>query len=111
MYLRKAVKWTQAARVTARHFVLKHLETHPCIDCGEVDPIVLTFDHVRGDKRHNIATMVSKGSRLTSIQNEIDKCEVRCANCHTRRTAYQFGWFKVLAANARQVEHLHGKQD
>jgi hypothetical protein len=27
------------------------------------------------------------------IAAEIEKCEVRCANCHWRTAAQQFGWY------------------
>ena len=69
-----------------------YLLTHPCVDCGEADPVVLEFDHVRGEKVANLSMMIrSRPWRV--IMEEIDKCDVRCANCHRRRTARQFGWY------------------
>lgn len=64
-----------------------------CVDCGERDPIVLEFDHVRGDKRGRLAELARRTSWAT-IAAEIAKCEVRCANCHRRRTAQQLGWYR-----------------
>jgi hypothetical protein len=78
--------------VRNRIYVLSHLSTHPCVDCGEPDPVVLEFDHVRETKRHNISDMVKHSMSIKTIQLEIDKCEVRCANCHRRKTAKQFGY-------------------
>jgi len=72
-------------REEARHFVFTYLSNHPCVDCSETDPYVLTFDHVKGSKKMNISQMVNQGYSLKAIQREIDKCEVRCANCHMRR--------------------------
>ena len=71
-------------RETARKFVVHYLTTHPCIDCGETDPMVLTFDHVKGSKKMNVSQMVNQGYSLQAITAEIEKCEVRCANCHMR---------------------------
>jgi hypothetical protein len=68
----------------ARQFVTDYLRSHPCVDCGNSDPMVLTFDHVRGNKKMNISQMVNQGYRLEAIQREMDKCVVRCANCHMR---------------------------
>jgi hypothetical protein len=60
--------------------------SHPCVDCGEADPIVLEFDHVRDTKVNGISDLVYRNANLAVIQAEIDKCEVRCANCHRRVT-------------------------
>lgn len=64
----------------------EYLSNHPCVDCGEADSIVLEFDHVRGEKRFNIADSNKLGYGIKRIQREIDKCEIRCANCHRRKT-------------------------
>lgn len=71
-------------RQQAQDYVWNYLSTHPCVDCGETDPMVLTFDHVRGKKRKSISVMVTRGWSLDTIIEEIGKCEVRCANCHMR---------------------------
>jgi hypothetical protein len=58
---------------------------HPCIECGEDDPVVLEFDHL-GGKLFDVGRAISDRS-WDSILEEIAKCEVVCANCHRRRTA------------------------
>lgn len=68
-----------------RKFILDYKSNHPCVDCGESDPIVLDFDHLR-DKEAIIAHLVVSGCSIERIQKEIDKCEIRCANCHRRIT-------------------------
>lgn len=69
----------------------RYLEQHACVDCGEFDPEVLDFDHLR-DKRNNVSTMLWSGMLWKAIEDEIAKCEVRCANCHRRRTAREQGY-------------------
>lgn len=78
-----------------KQFVYDYLLNHPCVDCGENDPIVLEFDHI-SDKSESISVMVKNRKTIKSIQQEINKCEVRCSNCHKRRTAKQFGWYKNI---------------
>ena len=53
-----------------------------CIDCGESNPLVLDFDHVRGNKKMCISNMVRNSYSIETIQKEIEKCEIRCSNCH-----------------------------
>jgi hypothetical protein len=57
-----------------------------CVDCGESDVRLLEFDHVRGIKESDISTLVPVGMAWQRIVREIAKCEVKCANCHRRRT-------------------------
>jgi len=52
-----------------------------CVDCGEKNPIVLDFDHLR-DKKYNISRMIHDGFFWKAILKEISKCEVVCGNCH-----------------------------
>jgi hypothetical protein len=71
-----------------------YLAMHPCVDCGEADPVVLEFDHLR-DKLKDIGYMVTAGFSWAAIELEIEKCEVRCANCHRRRTARTQGIYEA----------------
>lgn len=81
--------------VAIRRFVYDYLKLHPCVDCGESDPVVLEFDHVRGQKTANVSALIASGCSEGRISEEIAKCEVRCCNCHRRRTANQFGHKKL----------------
>jgi hypothetical protein len=63
-----------------------YLRAHPCVDCGEKDIVVLEFDHRPGTKKVRDISGMSQAGPETLAQ-EMEKCEVRCANCHTRVTA------------------------
>jgi Stc1 domain len=85
--------------------IREYLIEHPCVDCGESDPTVLDFDHLR-DKRANMSTLVRYGLSWKAIEAEIAKCEVRCANCHRRRTATIGGFYRVRATEIARIEGL-----
>jgi hypothetical protein len=75
---------------TARNlaYVYSLLERSECVDCGIDDLVVLEFDHLR-DKRDTVLRMAQEGVGLITLQSEISKCAVRCANCHRRKTRGQ----------------------
>lgn len=75
--------------------VYYHLVKNPCVDCGETNVVVLEFDHVRGKKFKGVSYLLDQDYSWGKIQDEIDKCDVRCANCHRLRTAHKNGYWKV----------------
>ena len=60
-------------------------EGEVCEDCKKAfPPCVLDFDHVRGEKLFSIGTATARS--LSSLMEELQKCEIVCANCHRVRT-------------------------
>lgn len=80
-------------RRVARQRVLQYLRANPCVDCGECDVLVLEFDHRhQHQKKAKVTELVTQARTWQRIEDEIAKCDVRCANCHRRRTHKQLGW-------------------
>ena len=81
------------AEIREKFFFL--LKTCYCIDCGEQNPVVLDFDHREpSDKKHEVSKMVHDGYSWKNILKEINKCDVRCSNCHRIKTAKDQNWYK-----------------
>lgn len=92
-YKARAKKFTDRVRLEVKQAVYEYLLAHPCVDCGEKDPIVLEFDHRDADqKRFDVGAAMRRGCSLKTVFEEIAKCDVRCANCHRRRTYKQMGY-------------------
>lgn len=94
-YLARSKVSNANRRAENKRRLYEYLREHPCVDCGESDLVVLDLDH-RDEtaKVLNISTMLQKNQSWVRIAKEIEKCDVRCSNCHRRRTARQFGWLK-----------------
>jgi hypothetical protein len=78
---------TQSSRQTRNlSWVYSRLAASGCVDCGERDIIVLEFDHI-GFKRDSVLNLAWSEYALATVRLEAARCEVRCCNCHRRRTA------------------------
>lgn len=103
-------------RGEGRELIRRYLETHPCVDCGESDPVILEFDHLR-DKRAAVGVLRGSAAACPVLVEEIEKCEVVCANCHRQRTARRAGWWRLDPKGAppdcldkyqvRNLLHIH----
>jgi hypothetical protein len=94
-YIDQAIARKRIRRRERAEFLLEFYATHPCVDCGETDPVVLEFDHP-GEKQFNIGYGF-EAYGWQRVLDEIENCDVVCANCHRRRTYRRAGsWRAVL---------------
>lgn len=83
---------SDAQRAASTAFIAEYLFQHPCIDCGVSDLRVLDFDHRPGAaKRDAVMQLVRNGFSISTIRDEIAKCDVRCRNCHAVITYQRAG--------------------
>lgn len=88
-YIARARVARPMRRSMAYAWLIDHLRAHACVDCGETDIRVLQFDHIDpAAKLRNVSSLIMEGS-LGRAMAEVGKCEVRCGNCHRRRTLRQ----------------------
>lgn len=65
----------------------EEVKSKPCTDCGNCFPMCcMEFDHVRGEKKGEVGSMVAHLYSIETIKLEAAKCELICANCHKIRT-------------------------
>ena len=94
-YVNKARVRSLLDRSRNREIVAAYLSTHACVDCGESDPVVLEFDHRDpAQKVANVSRLIHS-STPGKVLAEIERCDVRCGNCHRIRTAAQFGSYRL----------------
>lgn len=83
---RRAKKYERRRRVLAAIRLYK--AERGCADCGERDPIVLELDHRDAKhKQFSLGNATLLDWTVDRILAEAAKCDVRCANCHRRKTA------------------------
>lgn len=62
-----------------------------CVVCGyNAHPAALDFNHARGTKLFNVSQDPKRS--MYSIMQEIEKCDVLCANCHRIHTYENRHW-------------------
>jgi hypothetical protein len=82
-----------------RRWLNEYLKTKQCEweGCTVSDPDMLVLDHLNpNEKRAHVSSMVHSSWGLKSIQEEVAKCRVLCANHHQKHTIQQFGYKKWL---------------
>lgn len=74
-----------ADNINKQRNLVKTGKDKPCTDCGKKYPYyTMQYDHARGVKKYEMSTIFRRSTKI--ILEEIAKCDVVCANCHTERT-------------------------
>jgi hypothetical protein len=67
--------------------IAQEKKARPCADCGGVFPYyVMDFDHREGVEKVDHVSRMIKLMSIPRLLEEIEKCDVVCANCHRIRT-------------------------
>lgn len=106
---RRVVERNRRVRAEHRERLTTYLLEHPCVDCGEADVRVLDLDHEDpAQKSEAVGRLVTLALPWATVLAEIEKCSVRCANCHRRRTADAWAWWRTTVETGRRqalLEH------
>lgn len=82
-------------KVNARRFIIDmKLERGACLDCGmivtEDNYYCFDFDHRDPQNKDFAVSTKSRNFSRATLLDEINKCDLVCANCHRHRTMRQF---------------------
>lgn len=95
-YLKKAKRRGKELKRQLHEYLFNYLSKSECVDCGEKDILVLEFDHrEKIEKSYNISHIHRNSMTLDTLISEIEKCDVRCANCHRRKTEKEISSWKL----------------
>ena len=93
----KKAKNSFRSRKRNLQYVVDYLKENGCVDCGNRDFRVLEFDHVdRADKIKAVSDFTRGGYSIDKLKKEMEKCEVRCANCHRIKSSIQLKWYEAI---------------
>lgn len=94
---REKVIAKSAAKRRRNYMWLCSQKDKPCADCGvEYHPFVMEFHHRDpSTKLDTVGNLIQKASRQRVI-DEIEKCDLLCANCHRVRTYWEEGFDSLL---------------
>ena len=86
LHLARVQRVIRRLREATKKYV-DNCKRRPCADCDATyPPYVMDFDHVRDEKVANLSQLRNGRATWETINAEIAKCDVVCANCHRERT-------------------------
>lgn len=103
-HYRRQKRYTEQRARRTMEKIIAYFATHPCVDCGETDWQVLEFDHRDPvTKVESVAKLVRRAA-WSKVKKEIEKCDVRCANCHRRKTATDNNWYAYFGNGVARMQ-------
>lgn len=80
-----------------RQLYYSFIKDKSCAKCTENHISCLQFHHrIRTEKEFNVSEGICRGYGWNRILQEIEKCDILCANCHHKLTAIESNWYKDM---------------
>jgi hypothetical protein len=73
-----------ALRARNRAWINEYISGKCCAECSENHPGVLDFHHIDPETKYKEVALLLRNAALDTIQAEIAKCIILCANCHRK---------------------------
>lgn len=90
-------------RMEKANWFFEYKSTLKCSKCGENHPACIQFHHTDPSlKENDISSMVNAGYNKDRIIEEINKCEIVCANCH-----FKLHWQERVDDGVARVSTKH----
>lgn len=88
----KLATYRKQNKANVRKWFRECKEKLECARCKENHPACLHFHHrIPSEKRFSVATAVASGLAIATIEEEMKKCDVLCANCHAKEHHKDYG--------------------
>jgi hypothetical protein len=88
LYQRDRKKNVMAVRARKRElgkWFFDYKKNLKCEMCGENHPATIDFHHKNGEEKDNgVSYFVYNGYSVKRVIEEIEKCQILCANCHRK---------------------------
>ncbi len=86
--------WKAVRREDTRKTYVEYMAGRACVDCGYSDWLAaLQWDHIGDNKVAGVTALINSGNPWTKVLEEIEKCELRCCNCHAIKSAERGQWW------------------
>ncbi len=94
-YRHRAISRNRKIKDNLKKQMLSYLQDKCCVSCGIEDSRVLEFDHIDPDsKSASISRLINSTTNWDNVLQEINKCQILCANCHKIKTSKEQNWYK-----------------
>lgn len=83
------IKYNKERREIITKFIQSIKEAFPCADCNVyLSHYKMQFDHVK-KKKFCIGSKGTASTSISTLLDEMAKCDIVCANCHSARTYFR----------------------
>ena len=79
---RESVRATTNSQKITNMILVEEARSQGCKKCGEKRSYVLDFHHRNGEEKVETINHMIKSASSKTLQAELEKCDVLCANCH-----------------------------